>query len=230
MTWNAADDMARWDRIALDVHQRAHGRRSSPYVRAMSIVEASAHRHVANATKGARRVLEIGVGGGEHLVFAGKPELHELYVGIDLDPGFARVCNERHGIPVAIANVEALPFPAARFDAVLALSLLEHVERLSTALGEIERVLDPGGSLHVVIPTNGSFAVGAFKQLVTYPTLRLAGIKRPDLVWATLNVNDYKRVSAALQRRFRLVRQQALPMRFLPWHLSPLWVFECAKR
>jgi ubiquinone/menaquinone biosynthesis C-methylase UbiE len=107
---------------------------------------------------------------------------------------------------------------------------LEHVEGLTSALGEVERVLEPGGVLHVLIPTNGSLAVGAFKRVVTYPTMRRAGINRPDLVWASLNVNDFKRVSATLASRFDLVSQQALPFKRMPWHLSPLWVFHCMRR
>lgn len=225
-----SDDMARWRQIAIAAHERTPERSSSLYVRAMSSVETSAHRYVADRTATARRVLEVGVGGGEHIAFAGDPSRHERYVGMDLDQGFARICTDRHHVPVAVADAEALPFPSASFDAVIALAILEHVERLSTALREVERVLEPGGILYAMIPTNGSFAVEAFKQAVSYPTMRRAGIKRPDLVWAALNVNNFKRVSAALRQRFDVTAEQGLPIGWLPWQLSPLWVFECRKR
>ncbi len=44
-------------------------------------------------------------------------------------------------------SAEALPFPAASFDAVLSQEALLHVRDKARALGEVQRVLKPGGSL-----------------------------------------------------------------------------------
>jgi SAM-dependent methyltransferase len=230
MSWDAAEDMAKWNAMALRFHARAHAQDGPFYLRAQSVVEVTSHQHVARVTATARRVLEIGVGGGEHIVFGGDPARHELYVGIDLDKDFARLCRDRHGIPVSVGDMSRLPFADRSFDCLIAMGVLEHVESLSNALAEAERVLEPGGAFHVLIPTNGGVAVEAFKRVVSYPTMRRNGIKRPDLVWSTLNVNDYKRIAAALQSRFDLVAQQALPFKWMPWHLSPLWVFHCTRR
>jgi SAM-dependent methyltransferase len=56
---------------------------------------------------------------------------------------------ERALRPDVTADVQALPFRAAAFDAIKATELLEHVPDVAAALAEVRRVLKPGG--HVVI-------------------------------------------------------------------------------
>lgn len=65
------------------------------------------------------------------------------YVNIDL---FALP-----GVDV-VADVERLPFPAGTFQRVECDAVLEHVRCPDAALREIERVLAPGGLVHVVTP------------------------------------------------------------------------------
>lgn len=50
------------------------------------------------------------------------------------------------------AELETLPFPDASFDAVVATGVLEYVPDLSSALGELARVLRPGGLAVVSAP------------------------------------------------------------------------------
>lgn len=120
-----------------------------------------------------------------------------------------------------------MPFEDGAFDCIVAMSILEHIERLNDTLAAVRRVLASNGSFHVVVPANGGIAVNAFKMIMTYPTMRRRNITRPDLVWHTLNVNSFKRVRALLHLHFGTVRETAVPFGFAPWWMSPLWAFEC---
>lgn len=85
-------------------------------------------------------VLEVGVGEAEvtKVVAARFPDL--TVAGIDLpDPELARAWSDK---PVAgsFADIGALPFGDGRFDLVLAIEVLEHVDDPVKALGEIARV------------------------------------------------------------------------------------------
>jgi SAM-dependent methyltransferase len=228
--WDFAKDMRLWNQIALEAHARHSRDDNSTYVRALSVVEAEAHRHVAKLTAAHKRVMELGVGGGEHLAFAPDTKKHEFYAGVDISFPFAEICRRKFDISVTVADIAALPFSAASFDCAIAMHLLEHVEALDRALGEISRVLEPGGTLYAVVPTNGSIVVGLFKIAMTYPTMRARGIARPDLVWNYLNVNPFRRIQALLHSHFDVIKETSLPIAGLPWHLSPLWMFRCVRR
>ncbi|MBO6719065.1 MAG: class I SAM-dependent methyltransferase [Rhizobiaceae bacterium] len=227
--WNSERDLQLWEEIAQEAHSR-HSRKSGLYVGLLTDVERHAHQLIADKARGSKRVLEIGIGGGEHLVFRHSDTGTERYVGLDLSPVYAEICERKFGVKVVVADAGRMPFEDAAFDCVIAVAILEHVENLATVLAEIERVLEPGGRFLAAIPTNGSLAVGAFKAVMTYPTMRRRGIRRPDLVWHHLNVNCFKRVRSLLLQRFPATAQVAVPFRWLPWRLSPLWALLATKK
>jgi SAM-dependent methyltransferase len=73
----------------------------------------------------------------------------------------------------AVADVQELPFPDASFDAVIANHMLFHVEDRPRALGEIARVLRPGGTFRAT--TIGLDHLKELRELVP---------PRPDSQWA----------------------------------------------
>lgn len=88
------------------------------------------------------RVLDVGCGEGVLVeAYASRFAIQ----GIDLDYSSERV---RQG------SVLDLPFASASFDAVLCLDVLEHLghDEQPRALGEIRRVLDPGGHVIFSLP------------------------------------------------------------------------------
>jgi len=76
-------------------------------------------------------------------------------IGLDIDPNqlelarsLACKCGVRN-VQFAVGNVYTLPFPDAAFDAVLAHTLLLHVNDPLRALKEMHRVVKPGGMIAV---------------------------------------------------------------------------------
>jgi len=97
-------------------------------------------------------VLEIGVGEGANLRHYG--QANHLWA-IEPDPvraARARAVAATCAIPMTIdvAGAEALPYPAATFDHVVSSLVFCSVADPVQALGEIRRVLKPGGTLHMV--------------------------------------------------------------------------------
>ncbi len=101
---------------------------------------------VAETLGGATRVLDIGTGEGQlarHLMEAGV----RTAVGIDPSEAQTHVARERAGGPqYARAAADALPFPDASFDAVVACLVFEHITAVDEAIAEVARVLEPGGT------------------------------------------------------------------------------------
>lgn len=91
------------------------------------------------------RVLDAGAGEGQ---YAGWFTRHR-YTGVDLGIGDA-AWNYR--ALDAVADLCALPFADATFDAAINIVTLEHLPEPLSALQEIARVLRPDGRLLIVVP------------------------------------------------------------------------------
>src|SRR5689334_5039597 len=96
-------------------------------------------------------VLDIGTSTGSNLRLladlgfgrANGLEVSEEAIRYCRAKGFARLC---------CGDVCDLPFAGASFDLVLATDILEHVEDDQRAIGEIARVLRPGGRALITVP------------------------------------------------------------------------------
>lgn len=93
-------------------------------------------------------VLEVGCGDGN----IWRENLHRIPPGwrltlTDVSSGMVDAARSVLGdrAEYAVADVQGLPFPDSSFDAVIANHMLFHVEDRPRALGEIARVLRPGG-------------------------------------------------------------------------------------
>ena len=129
--------------------------------------EALTRRHIGPGA----RVLDLGCGrGGVMELFWG-----EVKLPVGLDPDHASLVEHRariessvlsgaasssaaqskeagSGMPLVCGLGEALPFPAESFDLVIGLWVLEHLAQPERALGEIRRVLAPGGYFIFLTP------------------------------------------------------------------------------
>ena len=57
------------------------------------------------------------------------------------------------GLNVSLASVEDKNYPAAYFDVVVGLHVLEHVQDPFKFIAEVHRILGPGGRLYLQVPT-----------------------------------------------------------------------------
>jgi SAM-dependent methyltransferase len=107
-------------------------------------------------------LLDAGCGGGRHCFGALDRGAH--VIGLDLDVPSLRIAragiHERRGnAPAKLSggvlqgDVFRLPFRGGRFDRVICSEVMEHVHDYPAALRELVRVLRPGGTLGVTVPT-----------------------------------------------------------------------------
>jgi len=94
-----------------------------------------------------RRSLDVGCGTGFQTALL--EDLGYASHGVDIAPGLVAIARQRLGTSaLALGDVEALPYGDEAFDVVSCCgSTLSFVERADRALGEIGRVLRPGGLL-----------------------------------------------------------------------------------
>jgi SAM-dependent methyltransferase len=109
------------------------------------------------------RVLEVGCGAGWMWAEAAARLPGDLDLTLtDISPGMVREAVERVGslgryrrTRATVADVQDLPFCAAGFDVVVANYVLHHVPDATRALGEMARVVRPGGAVVVACVGDG---------------------------------------------------------------------------
>jgi ubiquinone/menaquinone biosynthesis C-methylase UbiE len=102
--------------------------------------------------QGVRRALDVGCGPGQFTILVAErlPDAHVW--GIDLAPTMIELAR-RHAsqssaasrLHFDVADVAQLPFPDDHFDAVISSGSIKHWPDQTRALGEVHRVLVPGG-------------------------------------------------------------------------------------
>src|ERR1700694_2528347 len=95
------------------------------------------------------QVLDLGCGRG------GVVELfwHDVKLAAGLDPDVPSLAEHRApGMPVIRGRGEQLPFAGESFDLLVCLWVLEHIESPEVVLGEVRRVLRPGGHFIFLTP------------------------------------------------------------------------------
>jgi SAM-dependent methyltransferase len=115
---------------------------------------------------GGQRIVELGCGNA-HLartLLARFPDSRVTGLEVDERQHAKNLASPQAGLEFVAAGAQAIPFANGSFDLALMLKSLHHVPRdlMAQALGEVARVLRPGGHLYVSEPV----FEGPFNELV----------------------------------------------------------------
>jgi len=108
------------------------------------------------------RVIEVGPGPGE-LSERIQRELGARVVAVDISERMVELTRVR-GVEAVVGDVQELPFSDGSFDCAVAAWMLYHVPDVERGIGELARVLRPGG--HLVAVTNGADHWDGLRELV----------------------------------------------------------------
>ena len=98
------------------------------------------------------RVLDVPCGRGFYLERYRHLEPATTLIGIELDDTIRLAQAALPGAAPGRAAVERLPFRDDTFDAAICSEVLEHVPDDAVALGEVTRVVRPGGEIAITVP------------------------------------------------------------------------------
>lgn len=98
------------------------------------------------------RILDAGCGSGRNML-----ELSRFgqVIGLELAPTSVEAARRREVGQVVAGSLASQPFPDDHFDLAASLDVLEHLDDDRGALGELRRVVRPGGLLLVTVPAYG---------------------------------------------------------------------------
>jgi ubiquinone/menaquinone biosynthesis C-methylase UbiE len=121
------------------------------------------------------RVLEIGCGRGVGTDILVRSGARQVYA-FDLDPVFVASARQRlahHAgcVQLAVADAVAIPAADAAFDAVFDFGALHHVPVWRATVGEVRRVLKPGGRFFFEEVTRQALDRWVYRTFLTHPTV-----------------------------------------------------------
>lgn len=147
-------------------------------------------------------VLDVGACDGGMLYSIKEAYPGAVCRGVEPEPGFLPEKGPA-GVEVAQGRAERLPYPAASFDFAVVSSVIEHVADPEAALGELLRVLKPGGKAVVIT------VIPAYERLAV-----LLRVKKDD------HFRNYRpaEIAALLSRKgFRIAESRSLVVPFFYW-------------
>ncbi len=185
----------------LDEHWREVGKRPELAARftAQELKAAERGESVLDAIEAERgsplgpgdRVLEVGCGTGALASASGRRGASVVASDVSLRwlvLAAKRLAEESaHGVELVASAAEALPFPDACFDLVVASDVIEHVEDVNRFAAECARVLRPGGLVFLATPNRFSLGLE--------PHVRLWGVGYLPRRWAERYVQAMRKTS-----------------------------------
>ena len=160
------------------------------YPRLLAIAERAGQRETRAELIGRAegRTLELGAGGGINLehypaavgeLVVTEPSPHMIR---HIEAELARLSPRAGSVRVEQAGAESLPFPDASFDTVVATYILCTTPDPAAVLGEIARVLRPGGRYLFLehVHAGENTALGRFQDLVEIPHRYIAAGCHPN--------------------------------------------------
>src|SRR5262249_44892985 len=111
-----------------------------------------------------KRALEVGYGAGavQLALSAGVEECHGIDLDADAAPVTALLAGRGRKSHLVQGSVYDLPYEAGFFDLVVCFSVFEHLHEYRKALGEVTRVLSPGGLFLLGMPAVNKMMEAAF--------------------------------------------------------------------
>lgn len=156
--------------------------------------------------------LEIGAGLGAHAAF--EDLTHQDYFLMEYREDFCKELRKKFNPEKVVCGdiQKQLPFPAQKFDRVVAIHVLEHLPDLPKALVEIKRLMKHDGVFDIVLPCEGGLAYTLARKISAERMFR----KRFKMDYGPIikneHVSTYQEIVTELKKHFRFQSSQYFPL------------------
>lgn len=181
--------------------------------------------------RGMRRVLDVGCGGGRHLLYLAKQGF--VVYGTDRSAAGLAISRERlekEGLEATLrrCDMTEVPFSDEFFDAVLSVQVLHHnrLENVEKAVGEIRRALKGGGLFFANFCGKGDYKEGKGEKIEPGTYICDSGIETgmPHHFFTRREVEDLVEgfeIMSLKERRAEYVnRSSGLPVVSVHWEIK----------
>jgi SAM-dependent methyltransferase len=135
-------------------------------------------------------ILEIGAGKGEHLPYVSGD--FRSYTCLDLfNEPEEWVGSENPRVEWLVADIAKYNFNGKKFDRIIIMCVLHHIENLFDALVNINEILKPGGYITLFLPSDPGILNRINRRFFVTPKSKKLGFSQYDLVNALEHHNHY---------------------------------------
>jgi phosphatidylethanolamine/phosphatidyl-N-methylethanolamine N-methyltransferase len=152
-------------------------------------------RHVPLSGK----ILEIGAGSAQHLMYVEQEFLE--YVMVDLTAKPHEFDDKR--LQWIQGNIENSQFKPNYFDRILSMCVFHHLDNPAKVMNLIDIWLKPGGTFSLFLPMDPSFANRLNRKLFVLPRTRKLGFKDYEIVNALEHRNHFWGLKSMLNYYFQ---------------------------
>jgi SAM-dependent methyltransferase len=182
-------------------------------------LESWMHKRVSSRGKGGS-ILEIGAGTLNHVSYERHCPHYDIVEPFD---EVWRTSPHRAAIRARYASIGAVP-STKKYDRIISIATLEHVENLPELLERCQSLLAPAGQFQAAIPSEGGLLWGLSWRLTTAISYRLStGLPYGPLMRHE-HLNDGDEIEALVSHFFAVRRIERFPLPSL--HLSFYSYFE----
>lgn len=187
---------------------------------AVNRLESWMHRAVAAQWATGQSILELGAGTLNHV----SREPNTIYDAVEPMAALVAESSHRTRLRALYGTIDDVP-PENRYDRVLSIAVLEHLEELPRIVGRCAALMKPDGVFQAAIPSEGGLLWGLSWRMTTGVAYRLRNGCDYAPVMRHEHVNTAPEILSVLRWKFREVRVRRFP---LPWlHGSFYHAMDC---
>lgn len=171
-------------------------------------------------------ILEIGAGKGEHLPYV--RDNFTKYVMLDLlDPPNNFFWERDQRVSWIVNDICKFEMFGNKFDRIVVMCVLHHIDDLEAAFVNIKKLLKPGGTLSVFLSSDPGLMNRLYRRLIVTPRAKRLGFKDYELVNAIEHRNHYYSIKIQMNHMFAgyKIRRAYYPFRlpFQDLSLFSIW-------
>jgi ubiquinone/menaquinone biosynthesis C-methylase UbiE len=137
----------------------SHYRHLAPWLRLVTTL-----RMLGPRKNGETMVLDVGCGDGTLMSHLGGK-----CVGVDVSTSALESARAKTGAEVVMASASTLPFRDESFDLVICTEVLEHLDEMEAAIGQLASVAKRDGTVHFTVPVASWYRLVLFRLLGARP-------------------------------------------------------------
>ena len=189
------------------------------------IISRFSHRSLEKNISGSfSTVLELGAGDGFHSDYV--KYFYDVYYETDIRIKNKLISNKMVSQYCDAEDIKKT-FNDTKFDRILMMCLICHLDKIELSLKSIANQVNDGGLISIYVPCEGGFFLSTARKLITNPKTRRIGFD-PIKINQLEHLHSYVKMKETIEEVYKnsKITKKNYPFPFLSWKLNLWSVFQ----